>query len=323
MKRRNTAGIFFVIIGTLLALCQLTPVGADPGQAPPAEPVLAGQPNPDDVYTCCGLGRIDYLNVAEARMLETGEVLWRYQTAPGCEGLDVGLKEIIIESQALWTAELGVRFREDPSGWQYVGNCGASWKALCPGAVGCLAFNWPTNGRVDFDAPTLLSYAFRESKVAVVTHEICHQILTCEEQYAKQNGIACVPGWRDFMNCGPDSRHGFEHVEKERCKRICYPPPAVSNGYGFNGSWYVYACGFDLVRAKRLSVLVDRHDGRGIVWAGVFPKLAPDGRGCQGVGPFDGLAIEVGADYFVKPESVLSASKWYNETCVRGSRACP
>lgn len=299
---------------------------ADPGQPPPPAPMDPRQPNPD-IYTCCGLGEIDYLNSVENRMLDVGEVDWYYVTQPGCEGLDIGLREYIITAQARWTAEIGVKFNERRSSTAsaYVGNCGPQWKALCPGAVGCLAHSWPYNGQIDFDAPTMLGYAFPESIIAVIVHEICHQIATCEEQYAKQNGIACVPGWRDFMNCGPDSRHGFEFTEKERMKRILYPVRLASSstGYGFNGAWYVWACGFDR-HARRLSVLVDRHDGRGVVWAGVYPKIVPDAaNGCMGVGPPEGLRIEVGATYLLKQETILSAPKWFNETCVRGSLGCP
>lgn len=311
-----------LIIG--VALSMATPFGiyADPGQLPPPQPVVTGQPNPD-IYTCCGLGAIDYLNTAQDAMLKTGVVRWHYAVQPGCEGLG-SIKDIIIEAHALYTEELGVQWVEDPFGPDEeasVFNCGVAWKALCSGAVGCLAHSWPYKGRVDYDGPTLLSYAFRVSQVAVAVHEECHHILTCNEQYNIAS-FSCIPGWHDFMNCGPDSRHYFETIEKERMKRIAYPPALTQTGYDYNGAWYVWACGFDTVRAKRLSVLVDRHDGKGIVWAGVFPVLKPDPRGCQGVGVQEGLRIEVGADYYLKQESVISASKWWNETCVKGSLAC-
>ncbi len=316
-----------LLLAVGLLLCAVAFCGesasADPGQPPPPQPALPGQPNPD-VYTCCGLGAIDYLNTAQDRMLRTGVVRWHYATEPGCEGLG-SIKSIIEEAHALYTEEMGVQWVEDPFGPDEeatVFNCGVSWKALCPGAVGCLAHSWPYKGRVDYDGPTLLSYAFRVSQVAVAIHEECHHILTCNEQY-NITAFACIPGWHDFMNCGPDSRHYFETVEKERVKRIAYPPALTQTGYDQNATgWFVWACGFDTVRAKRLSVLVDRHDGKGIVWAGVYPALQPDRNGCQGVGVTEGLRVEVGADYFLKQESVISAFKWYNETCVKGSLRC-
>lgn len=314
---------FVALLFATIAMCaQPSLSNADPGQPPPPQPALVGQPNPD-VYTCCGLGAIDYLNAAEDRMLRTGVVRWHYAVEPGCQGLG-SIKSIIEEAHALYTEELGVQWLEDPFGPDEeasVFSCGVAWKALCSGAVGCLAHSWPYKGRVDYDGPTLLSYAFRVSQVAVVVHEECHHIATCDEQYNKA-GFSCIPGWHDFMNCGPDSRHYFETIEKERMKRILYPPAVRETGYAFNGAWYVWACGFDTVRAKRLSVLVDRHDGLGRVWAGVLPDLRPDPRGCQGVGPTEGLTIELGADYFAKQESVISAFKWFNETCVKGSLAC-
>lgn len=322
MNRLSIFASLFVVV--TLALCAPpSPAAADPGQPPPPQPALVGQPNPD-VYTCCGLGAIDYLNAAEDAMLRTGQVRWHYAVQPGCEGLG-SIKSIIEEAHALYTQEMGVIWLEDPFGPDdeaSVFNCGVAWKSLCSGAVGCLAHSWPYHGRIDYDGPTLLSYAFRPSQVAVATHEECHHILTCNEEYDIA-AFACIPGWHDFMNCGPDSRHGFETIEKERVKRIAYPPALTQTGYDFSGAWYVWACGIDTVRAKRLSVLVDRHDGRGVVWAGVFPNVKTDLNGCQGIGVSEGLRIEVGADYFIKQESVISAPKWWNETCVKGSGRCP
>lgn len=328
MSPNLKAGLFLWLFGSglfiaLVLLMQgIDRVFADPGQAPPAQPALSSQPNPD-VYTCCGLGAIDYLNAAQDAMLRTGVVRWHYAVEPGCEGLG-SIKGIIEEAHQLYTDEMGVQFVDTGTGPDEeasVFNCGAAWKALCPGAVGCLAHSWPYKGRVDYDGPTLLSYAFRVSQVAVVLHEECHHVLTCDEQYNKA-AFSCIPGWHDFMNCGPDSRHYFETVEKERVKRIAYPPALTQTGYDFNGAWHVWACGLDSVRAKRLSVLVDQHDGRGIVWTGVYPALAPDRNNCQGVGPTEGLTITPGYDYFIKQESVVSAYKWWNETCVKGSLRC-
>lgn len=311
-----------IFLSLFIGLFGLGVASADPGQPPPPQDKLPGQPNPD-VYTCCGLGAIDYLNEVQKQMVKTGQVLWRYSVEPGCEGLDQGrFKGIIQESQQIWADEIGIQWKEDnANGWDFTFSCGVAFRSLCPGAAGCLAHSWPYNGRIDFDGPTILNYAFRDSQVAVITHEICHQILTCNEQYNIAS-FSCIPGWGpDFMNCGPDSRYGFTPITKERVKRIGYPValPQAQTGYGFNGAWYVYACGFDVLHASRLSVLIDRHDGKGEQWAGIFPAIVPNGQGCMGVGLQEGLKIEIGARYFLKQESPFSAFKWYNETVVRGS----
>ncbi len=124
------------------------------------------------------------------------------------------------------------------------------------------------------------------------------------------------------MNTGPLSRHDLGVDEDARWWRTMGGVELSVTGYGFNGAWYIFACQFDS-NAMRLSILVDRHDGRGRVWAGVFPEIRKDSNGCMGVGLADGLTITAGFDYFAKQESPSSFAVSYNEACVKGSVTCP
>jgi hypothetical protein len=81
----------------------------------------------------------------------------------------------------------------------------------------------------------VLSTYQKETRLAIPLHEILgHAIATWDEQYCKaqtypvghvcynQQQFASTPNWHDFMNTGPESRHGIEDIECERLNRTLY-----------------------------------------------------------------------------------------------------
>jgi len=104
-------------------------------------------------------------------------------------------------------------------------NCGVTHVSICGGIhVFCLGRGFP--GIPDVDISDILSTYQPITRLSILCHEICgHAIATWNEQYAPC-GASCgflpSPGWRDFMNTGPESRHGFSEIELERWARTMY-----------------------------------------------------------------------------------------------------
>lgn len=334
--KRAAAFVFGVILFVVLRNTAYADPPA-PYYVPPAPP-LTGQPNPD-VFMYQGASLEPY-NAAQKQLMATGVYPWQYVTAQGCSGLDNGLKLLHQQVMTYITTELrrlriaDVEFRETTTGWKIVGSCGVLWQNTCPGAVGCLngdvvngqRVSYPYNTRIDYDAPTLLSYAFEVSKQAVVLHELLgHAFFTWCEQYQwcqrAFNPMQAHPGWRDFMNTGPDSRHLIEATEAERLKRSIWAEPyrdicgAARNqpcaGTAHSGSiFYLWFCEpFDDIRVTRISVLwqTDPAVADGSGWYGVH--LNPDdldGNRCRGyaVPEFDWRGRKI--TWLLKRENAIS-----------------
>lgn len=208
-------------------------------------------------------------------------------------------------------------------------NCGASFANVCggPPVIGCLGRGFPYDN--DVDISTDMAVYFDDSQEAIACHEICgHAMGVWNEQY-KLDGTFGSSSDVTIMNTGPLSRHKLGTAEDARWWRTMGSPELDRQnvGYDYNGAWFIWGCGFHF-NTTRLSVLVDRHDGAGIVWAGVIKAIPTtngrlgDANGCLGIGPAEGLDIIPGNLYLLKQENPASYLVSHNEACVRGSIGC-
>jgi len=264
------------------------------------------------------------------RLRETGEWRWRYAQINACSG---DLRPAVEAAIAQAAVVLKIRYIEDPvNGIPMYGNCGSSALALgVPTGGACLCRGFPYDNSIDFDAATISLYPMI-TQVSIVFHELvghAHAVWCEQYRYCQKPGGNFAPtALLSFMNTGPLSRHGIDANEQAMWWRTMGSPELTNLGYGNNGAWYIYACDFH-ENATEVAALIDRRDGRGVVFAGVVKKIPTNSRGqpgdengCMGIGPADGLVIEVGALYFEKQQNPASWSVSFNEACVRGSVGC-
>lgn len=231
--------VLFIVLGGLLALC------TDAHDAQAADPPLSNQPRPDQ------FPGIDHLNVGQAELLNAGIYRWRYSKNASCQG---DVFPAVIAALDHISRETNVMMLHDPAnGWDVYANCGTSFAAVCgssTGVIGCLGRGFPWN--CDIDINTLMAYPVAypaDSQFSIMLHEFMHCLMTWNEQYAPN--FAPSPGWRDFMNTGPLSRHGFEYVEQQRWARVadpCYAKNCVrgigGSGAGLHVFWSNHARGY-------------------------------------------------------------------------------
>lgn len=278
-------------------------------------PVASTQQNPD-LFQYQGQS-LQKFSTDNAALKQTG--IWRWQFVPvqGCdsESIRAAVTQGINEA-----SRMGVTVLEapgDPSAHAVYGNCGVSFAAHCggPPVIGCLGRGFPYNNDVDISTDMAAYYDL--SQRAIAMHEVIgHAMAVWNEQY-KLDGTFGASNDVTIMNTGPNSRHDLGPNEDARWWRTMGSPELKVTGYAFSGAWYVWACGFDS-NATRLSVLVDRHDGRGVVWAGVVRELTPDRNGCMGLGVQEGLNIVVGQPIYLKQENPASWRVSQNEVRVIG-----
>lgn len=300
--------VVIVILITILVLFLLGVVKPARAADPPAAQ-FPPQEN-SDTFMYAGAS-LDRYNPFSGPLRETGVWRWRFDKNPACIGdvrryVDLALQDL--------GNTYAINFIEDPlNGHLIYQNCGPSLAARCGATnINCLGRGYPYDMTIDLSSD-LASY-FEISSVAVVEHEMLHAMATWNEQY-KMDGSFSPSSDITVMNTGPLSRHYQQQADRERWWRTMGSPALRTLGYGFNGAWYVYACNFD-ANATRLSVLVDLHDGNGIVWSGVIKPVKADANGCMGIGEAEGLRIVVGAEYFLKSENAVSWKVSRNETKV-------
>ncbi len=252
----------------------------------------------------------------------TGQWRWRFVSVPGCNSESIRPAIVAAFAQVSRYGMSIVQADNDPTARAVFASCGATFAAVCggPPVIGCLGRGYPYNN--DIDISTDMAAYFEVSQRAIANHELHHAIFVWNEQY-RLDGSFGSSNDVSIMNTGPLSRHDLGAVEDARTWRTMGSPELAraDTGYAFSGAWYVWACNFDS-NATRLSVLVDRHDERGIVWAGVAAPLVKDSNGCMGIGVNEGLNIIVGQQYYLKQESPASYLVSRNEACVKGSVGC-
>lgn len=199
-------------------------------QAPPPR---AEQPHPD-VFSC-GVPNCQLYNPTNMEAKETHAIQYQLLVMPGCVA---GLIESDLEKLRLELDE-AVRFRfernDAASDFTIRVNCGIGQFNICGSVnIWCLGRGFP--GVADVDASDIMysPVLYPEiTRLSILCHEICgHALATWNEQYClgtETTGIckgltkfANAPGWVDFMNTGPNSRHLFESIELERWARTMY-----------------------------------------------------------------------------------------------------
>lgn len=292
---------------------------------PPAESCEVGcrltagpQRNPDlFMYQGESLQKFSKDNL---NLKDSGVWRWRFVPVAGCDSYSI---YPAVRDALRQPARFGVDIAEAPddlNAHKVYGNCGSSFKSICggPPVIGCLGRGFPSVN--DVDLSTDMAAFYDASQRAIACHEVCgHAMAVWNEQY-RLDGSFASSNDVTIMNTGPLSRHDLGSAEDARWWRTMGSPEVPTLGYGFNGAWFVYACGFD-ANARRLSVLVspDR-DPAHARWAGVIVPIRrdinPNGgdrNGCVGVGTAEGLNIVVGQEYFLKQENPASYLASHNE----------
>jgi hypothetical protein len=290
VARESTRLAFIFGLVIVLATLFVKSMGA-------ADPPLPQQPNPDE-FQWQGQS-LAALNPVHQELLRTGQVRWRYTQGSSCVGNEFANTQAALEAVS---RQFGVTMIYDEAGPVHViGNCGPSFRAICgSGAIGCLGRGYPRNLTIDLDTATMSSWSFNLSRLAVVYHELMHALLTWNEQY-NISLFSCIPGWRDFMNCGLDSRHEFEYVETERFKRTAYPDVVQWAALEYDATGpYVYWAQPDK-KTTRISILIYDYVTGDYYWSGVI-KVLGDGHNSVRVPYLPHVC------YDVKAENLVS---WY------------
>jgi len=241
--------IALLVLGTLLSI--KAPAEA---QAPPPRPE---QPHPD-IFSC-GVPNCQDYNPTNIEAKATHAIQYRLTVMPGCVG---GLIESDLEALR-FELDDAVQFRfernDGAPDFTIRVNCGMGQITICSSVnIWCLGRGFP--GVVDIDASDIMYspvlYPLM-TRLSILLHELLHALATWNEQYClgtETTGLcaflarfASAPGWVDFMNTGPNSRHLFGEIEEDRWERTMYllegPPPGCDGSYGpydpaWGGCWH-------------------------------------------------------------------------------------
>ncbi len=314
------AGRQIVVIILVVLLILILLQGVSYAANPPAVPATTQNP---EVFQYQGQALCNVANCLDSKTLKlTGQWRWRFVSVPGCNSESIRPAIVAGFSQMSRYGMTITQADGDPTAHAVYASCGSAFAAVCggPPVIGCLGRGYPYNN--DIDISTDMAAFFDVSQRAIANHELHHATFVWNEQY-KLDGSFGSSNDVSIMNTGPLSRHDLGPVEDDRTWRTFGSPELQrrDTGYAFSGAWYIWACNFD-ANANRLSVLVNRNDGAGVVWAGVAVALVKDSNGCQGVGVSQGLNIIPGQVYYLKQENPASYRVSLNEACVRGSVGC-
>ena len=235
----------FILLSFLLGLFalfqSLQPTHTTEGQTPP--PVRAEQPRPD-IFECGNGCNMQLLNPVTVKAKATRLIRYRLQTEPSCVSGTIPADMVLVERHS--EGAVGITLVRNDVNYDLLIriNCGTNQIRICGGInVFCLGSGFPYNPTVDIS--DVLSNWFPETRLAILLHEVLgHAIATWNEQYARCGascGFASSPNWRDFMNTGIQSRHGFETIELERWERTMWllpgPEPVVECFGATDPSW--------------------------------------------------------------------------------------
>lgn len=294
----------------LLALGLILALGINDGISRAADPPPRASTQPqEDTFQYNGQS-LDIYNPHSGPLRAIGDWRYRFGRNPACVG---DIFPALRQAMDDLTANFAIRFIEDNlNGNLMYANCGPAFRALVGGGIiACLCRGYPGNVTIDFS--TDMADFFEVSQLSIALHELFHGMATWHEQYTL--GTFAPSQDVTVMNTGPLSRHRIGQSERERWWRTMGSPELKELGYAYSGAWYVWACQFD-AKATRLSVLVDRHDGRGIVWTGVASLIIKNSQGCMGIGIEQDLDIAIGAEYYLKQENPSSWRVSLNEARV-------
>lgn len=227
-------------------------------------------------------------------------------------------------------APLNIQNNVSTCGADFTGRCGAGFAVACVGADGA---RFPVNCDAYYDGPYMATFWSFESRKSVVKHEYTHcrdgraeGYCDIQESRAPCNtGVTCQPS-PTIMGCGPNHPLDYSSYDDAAFRLRHYPPKLTSLGYGFNGSWYTYACGLNDPKYEMVThiAVLANFFGPTIQWTGVTIEIPynsttgkrGDSNGCIGIGPREGLDIIIGARYFLLPENKLSNFRNPVETLV-------
>lgn len=220
MKRLALA---LVIVGILLIVTA-------PAEAVPPRPE---QPRPD--LFSCGTFTCDRYNPVTIKAKQTRTVAYRVVVEPGCTAGIIPQELARMNAHVIDSVRLNLARNDAAPDFTVHINCGSEQIRLC-GSVNTYCLNRGYPYVADVDISDVLSTYFPESRLSILLHEILgHAVGSWNEQYATCGAscnFAASQGWRDFMNTGPDSRHGIEAIEFERWERTMFPVVADCGGAG-------------------------------------------------------------------------------------------
>jgi hypothetical protein len=196
--------------------------------APP--PPRAEQPRPD-IFQVVGVSNLQVFNPVTVKAKAERGARYRLLVLPGCSAGTIPADLVRLEQHMREQVQFDLVRNDSVYDFTIRINCGTTQIAVCGSInVFCLGRGFPQ--KPDVDISDVLSLWQPETRLAILAHETSgHAIGTWNEQYAlcgRSCGFAASPGWRDFMNTGPESRHGFEAIELERWARTMYEltPPS-------------------------------------------------------------------------------------------------
>ena len=212
--------LLVIVIGIALSLADKT--GA---QVPPR----AEQPHPDQ-FQYNGESLAIY-STLHSKAKSTRAAAYSLTTISGCTSGVIPQAMQRVEAELSKVGFALTRNDARPDFVVKIG-CGSEQIRQC-GAVNifCLPEGYPANNNI-WLSDILSSYA-SDTQLAIPLHEVLHAVAVWNEQYCtgtETTGICRgltlftpAPGWRDVMNTGELSRHGFEAIEVERWERTMYP----------------------------------------------------------------------------------------------------
>ena len=216
---------FRILIALALILAAFLLVSESRAQVAPRPE----QPHPD-VFDC-GVANCQTLNPLTIKAKATRAATYRLILMPGCVSGTVPSDMLLLEG---WLREVGFNLTRNDTAYDFTNriNCGTEQIRICGGTnIFCLNRGFPYVP--DVEISDIISQWPLATRLSILCHEICgHAIGTWNEQYclgSETTGICkgltlftSAPNWRDFMNTGELSRHGFEAIERERWERTMY-----------------------------------------------------------------------------------------------------